>query len=140
MNIIRIDSKGRVLIPSYLRKTMGLLEGSEVIAMDIHLESTAPKGLVFFDTSLADNIGFTKFHGIYDHYPNLEQLSINRYGKIFFLEKIAYQKDYARIEDENESDEIGRLLFDAYTNLGYEIKTIPNDNVENRIKLILSNI
>ncbi len=33
MNIIKIDSKGRVLIPSYLRKTMGLAEGSEIIVV-----------------------------------------------------------------------------------------------------------
>ncbi len=30
MNIVRIDEKGRVLIPSHIRKELGLIEGSEV--------------------------------------------------------------------------------------------------------------
>jgi len=31
MNVVRIDSKGRILIPSYLRKSLGLIESSEII-------------------------------------------------------------------------------------------------------------
>ncbi|MBI5332551.1 MAG: hypothetical protein HZB65_03190 [Candidatus Aenigmarchaeota archaeon] len=31
MNIIRLDSKGRVLIPSYIRKEIGMIENSEII-------------------------------------------------------------------------------------------------------------
>ena len=30
IHIIRIDSKGRILIPSHIRNTMGLLEGTEI--------------------------------------------------------------------------------------------------------------
>ena len=31
MNIVKIDSKGRVLVPSHLRKIVGLAEGAEVM-------------------------------------------------------------------------------------------------------------
>ena len=33
MNIVKIDSKGRVLVPSHLRKLMNIVEGSEVIVV-----------------------------------------------------------------------------------------------------------
>ena len=33
MNIVRLDSKGRVLIPSHIRKDIGMIENSEIIVV-----------------------------------------------------------------------------------------------------------
>ena len=63
-----------------------------------------------------------------------------QYRKIFLLEKLPFEKDYARIEDVEKAHKLQILLRNAYADLGYNIIDVPAISVEKRLEIILSTI
>jgi len=106
----------------------------------INAEKNLPKDeIVFLDRGLPDTIAYYNFYG-YDAGEVLKVCKEKRYRKIFFLESLSFEKDYARKEDEKTAKELSDLIKKAYIDLGYKIVSVPVTSVNERIKFILSNL
>lgn len=94
---------------------------------------------VFMDRSLADNIAYMRHNG---EEPPEELFNIceERYDNIFLLERLDFEDDEARNEDEEEAEEIHTQIREAYLDLGYSINEIPVVSVSDRVDMILDRI
>jgi predicted ATPase len=112
----------------------------KVFEMKMEIESKLPKDkIVFLDRGLPDTIAYYQLYK-----ANIQEIlkacQEKRYKKIFFLEPLSFEKDYARIEDEKRAKKLSELLKKAYLDLGYEVIIVPKMSVEERTKFILSKL
>jgi predicted ATPase len=111
-----------------------------VMEMKVNFESQLPKNeLVFLDRGIPDTIAYFRLYG-FDLEEILKFCQEKTYKKIFFLEQLTFEKDYARIEDWEKTEKLNKLLRSAYLDLGYEVVTVPKMPMEERIGFILSNL
>ena len=104
------------------------------------LEMRLPKDkTIFLDRGIPDTIAYYKLYG-FDTQEILKTFKGKRYKKIFFLEPVKFEKDYARTEDEIAAIKLGDLIKEAYINLGYAVINVPIMSVDERVKFILSNL
>ncbi|RLG14171.1 MAG: hypothetical protein DRN66_02705 [Candidatus Nanohalarchaeota archaeon] len=95
--------------------------------------------LYFFDRAVPDTIAYDKINGI--NTEELEKYSMKtQYKKVFFLEQLKYEKDDARVEDDQLGKLISEKLYEIYTNLGYTLIIIPANSIEERARLILKHV
>lgn len=139
----------RVYIDSEIKsgKTLKEIRNDElefqkkILQLKIDFEKTLnPSSLVFLDRGIPDSIAYMKLCG-YGKDPILKKASKNcSYKKVFLMELIKYESDYARTESEEEAMILDKLLEDAYKELGMNVIRVPKMTVEDRIKFILSNL
>jgi len=138
----------RVFINQEIAKGKSLKEirGDEVefqrrvLKIKIEVENSAPKDkIVFFDRALPDSIAYYQICGL-DPKEVLKFCQKKRYRKIFFLEQLSFNQDYARVEDDKTIKKLNKLLKESYENLGYEVINIPAMSVKDRVQKILSEI
>jgi len=142
-----IPEAARVLIDEYesrgipakeLRKDENFFQ-NKVLQMKIENEDKAPKNeIVFFDRGVPDSIAYFQIDSM--DTEKIKAISKNRYKKIFFLEKLPFEEDYARTEDQETVEKLNQLLLECYENLEYEIIFLPVVSVEERVEIILSNL
>jgi len=111
-----------------------------VLEMKLEAESKLPKNeIAFIDRGIPDSIAYYKFYG-FDLSEILKFCKEKRYKKIFFLEPLPFEKDYARIENEKQAKRLGELIKKAYLDLGYDVVTVPRMPLEERVNFVLSNL
>ncbi len=111
-----------------------------VLEMKINLEGKLPKDqIVFIDRGIPDTVAYYQLYG-FNPKEILKVCQEKKYKKIFFLESLPFEKDYARIEDGKTSKRLSELLKRAYLDLGHEVVVVPNMPIEKRVKFILSNL
>jgi len=97
---------------------------------------------VFLDRSLLDNVAYRR-HFNNDDCRNYEILlgeCEEYYDNVFILERIDFQDDAVRSEDDQEAQEIHSLIVDSYEMLGYSPVHISVKPVDERVDMILNNI
>ncbi len=142
-----VPESSRVLIDRYrangvsaqeLRKDEARFQ-KMVFELKLQVEKLLPKDKpVFLDRGLPDSIAYAQVCGLNPKIFN-DPLP-NRYRKIFFLEEVSFEQDYARVEDEQTRKKIGPLLLKAYQDLNYEVIHVPALVVEKRVLFILDRI
>lgn len=95
--------------------------------------------VVFFDKGIPDCLAYYEIHGL-DLTEVLQHCKEKLYRKVFFLERLPYKKDYARVEEEETARKIGRFAKKWYLSLGYEVVMIPRASIEERANSLLSHI
>lgn len=99
-----------------------------------------PEQTIFIDTGgIPTNIAYYQIVGL-DPAPVIEEAKKRKYRGVFFLERLPFEKDYARVEDEKTVNDLDRLLCEAYSDLGYDVIRVPVTSVEERVKFILKKI
>ena len=112
------------------------------ILLDIKLnrEAITPiEQLTFLERGIPDSTAYYRRNKI----PADEPISHSRtriYREIFWLEQLPFVKDGIRTEDEVRAREIGRLLQEAYSELGYNVVIVPRMSIDERAKFILDRI
>jgi len=148
MGYIVYPEAARVFIDKEMAKGKSLKEirGDEaefqrkVLKIKVEVEKTAPKDkIVFFDRAIPDSIAYYQICGL-DPKEVLKFCQPRKYKKIFFLEQLPFDQDYARIEDGETIKKLNKLLKESYENLGYEVIKIPAMSVQERVKKILNEI
>jgi len=143
-----VHEVARVLIDEEIKKGKTLEDirkndvefQGKILKIKLEIESKLPKNkIVFLDRGIPDNIAYLKAYGL-DFKDVLKYCKEKTYRKIFLLERLPFEKDYARIENEEIAEKLHFLIKEAYANLGYEIVEIPAVKVEERLKIILANI
>ncbi len=89
-------------------KTLKEIRGNEtefqkqVLKIKIKVEKEAPKDkIIFFDRAIPDSIAYYQICGL-DSKEVLKFCQRKVYRKIFFLEQLPFDQDYARVEDNNQ--------------------------------------
>ncbi|NQT22719.1 MAG: ATP-binding protein, partial [Candidatus Omnitrophica bacterium] len=80
-----------------------------------------PKQTIFIDGGgIPSNIAYYQIVGL-DPTIVIKEAKKRKYRGVFFLERLPFEKDYARVEDEKIVSDLDRLLYEAYVNLGYDV-------------------
>lgn len=112
----------------------------KVLKLKIEIENKMPRDkVIFFDRAVPDSIAYYEFLGV-DSKQLKESCKEKRYRKVFFLEQLQFEKDYARVESEELANKLSDLLLNAYLELGYEVIIVPEMSVGDRVKFILSHL
>jgi len=110
----------------------------KVLQMKIEAERRLPpKQIIFFDRGIPDSIAYYRLYRE-NPAPVIKASQKRKYKKVFLLEQLPFEKDYARIEDEDFAKNIQQLLYQSYLDLGYEVVKVPLGTIEERVKFILA--
>ncbi|HCB35441.1 MAG: hypothetical protein A2W52_02625 [Candidatus Taylorbacteria bacterium RIFCSPHIGHO2_02_49_25] len=95
--------------------------------------------IVFLDRAMPDSIAYYQLHGLN---PQEARVVCRRglYRRVFFMEPVAFVKDYARTESPEVIERLNVLLKEAYEQLGYEVITVPAVSVAERVRFILERL
>ena len=114
----------------------------KILEIKIKLEKKIPKReIVFWDRGIPDSEAYYKLQGIaLDNYLK-KAIENSVYKKIFLLDYLPYQKDYSRIESEEEQIKLHRLLRDVYGKINVPVIEVSKMNsAEERLGFILNNL
>lgn len=101
--------------------------------------SLDPRQTVFLDRSLADNIAYRRHAGM-DVPDRLVARCDGRYANVVLLDRLDFEDDYARDEDEDEAAELHAEIRQAYEDLGHDPIEVPVMPVDERVGFILGAI
>jgi predicted ATPase len=107
--------------------------------IDRQMEDRLGNEVVFLDRSLADNIAYMKHHGK-DIPSSLIEECRDRYDNIFLLERLNFKDNKIRNEDEEEAQEIHRLIRETYLELDYSVNEIPVVPIDERADMVLDRL
>ena len=108
-----------------------------VAKLKLKTEAELPlEEVVFLDRAMPDSIAYYQFCGL-DPQEAYAVCHRDLYRKVFLMEPIAFEGDYARTESLDAIARLHDLLRDAYEQLGYGVVTVPVMSVEDRVRFIL---
>ncbi len=99
-----------------------------------------PKELLFMERGIPDSTAYMKMLGAENDKALKEALKNCYYKKVFLVELIKYEIDYARTESKEEALLIDSLLEKSYTDIGIEVTRVPKMSVEKRVEFIINNL
>lgn len=99
-----------------------------------------PKELLFMERGIPDSTAYMKMLGVNNDKALSQALKKCYYKKVFLVELIKYEIDYARTESQEEAMVIDSLLEKSYADLGIQIIRVPKMSVEDRVKFIIGNL
>ncbi len=94
---------------------------------------------IFFQRGIPDTIAYLRMIGN-DNEKIKNDCKESRYSKIFILEPLPYMQDHARTEGEEGAKSIFELLKQVYNELGMRVVIIPKATIEERARMIISEI
>lgn len=112
----------------------------KVVKMKIEREKKIPKNkIMFLDNAVPCSVAYYQICGL-NPQEVIPLCRKNQYQKIFFLEQLPMEKDYARIENAKTIKKLNKLLKEEYENLGYKVINIPATSTKERIQKILAEV
>ena len=102
-------------------------------------QSLLKEDTVFLDRAVPDSIGYYILEGLDPDDP-IQKSRRWRYKKIFFFDRIPFEKDRVRSEDDKIASRIDGLLMKSYRMLDYEIIFVPLMSVNERVRFILKHV
>lgn len=98
------------------------------------------KKLVFMERGIPDSTAYMEMCGTKNDNYLIKALKKCNYKKIFLLELLKYELDYARTESQEEAQLLEKLLEKSYTDLGIKVIRVPKMSVSKRVKFIIDNL
>jgi predicted ATPase len=95
--------------------------------------------IIFLDRALPDSIAYFKSEGLDPSEP-LEKSRIIRYRKIFHFQKLLFENDHVRNENDRMAENLDRLLKQSYELLSYPVVDVPVLTIEQRVDFILERL
>jgi len=143
-----VHEAARAYIHEELQKgnTMAQIKG-DILAFERHIlyqkieieQSLSKDATIFLDRAIPDSIGYYLLEGLNPDDP-IQKSGLWRYKNIFFFERITFEKDTVRSEDDEIAAALDGLLNKSYQMLGYEIISVPLMTVEDRVDFILKHL
>jgi len=143
-----VHEVARAYIDKELKKGKSIAKiKSDILRFERHIlykkieieKSLSKDATVFLDRGVPDSIGYYILEGLYPDEP-IKKSKQTRYNKIFFFERLIFEKDAVRSEDDKIAAELDRILKESYQMLGYEIISVPILNVKDRVDFILKHV
>jgi len=111
-----------------------------ILHTKISIEAELPKdNVIIFDRAIPDSIAYFEAAGL-DSKEAIEKSPRNRYKKVFLLNRLPYQVDHVRIEDNQIAIDLDQGIEQSYRMLGYDVIRINAMPVEDRVKVVLQEI
>ena len=111
---------------------------SHILYKKIDIEKSLPENAtIFFDRAVPDSIAYYILEGLSPEDP-INQSRLIQYKNIFFFQRLSFEKDDVRSEDDKIAGELDRLLLESYQMLGYDVVHVPLISVEERVDYILT--
>ena len=113
----------------------------KILKLKIEAEKSLNKEeITFFDRGIPDSDAYSTLCGIRQD-DLLKQAMINsQYKKVFLLDLLDYEKDYARIETREEQIKIHDLLEESYRKIDADIIKVSVMPPSERLDFILNNL
>jgi len=112
---------------------------SNILYKKIEIEQSLTENtIIFLDRAVPDSIAYYMIEGLNPDDP-IHKSKLTRYKRIFLFERLGFEKDDIRSEDEKIAAQLDRLLQKSYDILGYDVIHVPLMPVERRIDFILKN-
>jgi predicted ATPase len=143
-----VHEVARAYIDKELKKGKSIAKiKSDILRFERHIlykkieieKSLSKDATVFLDRGVPDSIGYYILEGLYPDEP-IKKSKQTRYNKIFFFERLLFEKDAARSEDDKIAAELDRILKESYQMLRYEIISVPILTVKDRVDFILKHV
>ena len=113
----------------------------KVLNLQIDLERRLdPAEKIFLDRALPDEVAYYKYFGIEPDEKLVEYLGIHRYKKIFVMDLLPLDADYARTEDKKAQLDLHNLIIETYQDRGEPIVFVPVLPVKERVQFVLDNL
>lgn len=111
-----------------------------ILYKKIKIEEPLPKKeIIFLDRAVPDSIAYFKSAGLNPNEP-VKKSKLVRYKKIFLFERLEFEKDRVRSENQLKAAEIELLLEKAYQMLDYDIVYVPVLSIQKRMDFILQHL
>jgi predicted ATPase len=95
---------------------------------------------IFFDRALPDEIAYYKYFNLEPDEKLIEYLKNAQYKKIFIMDLLPLDADYARTEDQEAQLALHNLIIEVYKKRGEPIVFVPVLPVKERAKFILDHL
>lgn len=113
----------------------------KVLNLQIDLERRLdPQELIFLDRGLPDELAYYQYFNLPPDEKLVEYLNQNLYKKIFIMDLLPLDKDYARTEDVDAQKALHDLIIDTYRKQNQPIVMVPVLPPKERVKFILDNL
>ena len=113
----------------------------KVLNLQIDLEHRLdPHELIFLDRGLPDELAYYQFFNLPPDEKLVEYLKTAIYKKIFVMDLLPLDKDYARTEDEIAQKALHQLIIDSYKSRKEPIVMVPVLSPKERVAFILANL
>jgi predicted ATPase len=113
----------------------------KVLNLQIDLERRLdPEEMVFLDRGLPDELAYYKYFDLSPDEKLVEYLKTATYKKIFIMDLLPLDKDYARIEDVEAQKALHQLIIESYQTRNEPIVMVPVLPPKERTAFILANL
>lgn len=103
-------------------------------------EELNPEETVFLDRGIPDNYAYYEFFNIKPPQFIIDAYNSSTYKKVFYLERVSFEKDTVRVETEDQMRILEQLAMKYYKNLHMDIVYVPVMSEQERVEFILQNI
>ncbi|MBU0988006.1 MAG: ATP-binding protein [Proteobacteria bacterium] len=143
-----IHEVARTYIDQELQKGKSIVQiKSDVFSFEQHILNTKieieknlpAEALIFLDRAVPDSIGYYILEGLKPADP-IQKSRQSRYKKIFFFERLKFEEDPVRSEDDRIAARLDRLLKEGYQTLGYDVVDVALMPLKARIDFILNQL
>lgn len=112
----------------------------EILMRKVRIERDLPADeVVFLDRGLPDSIAYYRLDGL-DPAEPLRLSRQVRYEAVFHFDRLRFQTDPVRSENDVIADRLDRLIAEAYAELGYAPVRVAPVDVEQRVKAVLEGV
>ena len=112
-----------------------------ILDMQVEQEKQlAPDEVVFLDRALPDALAYYHFLNLPEDKKIQDATREVSYKKVFILDPLPLQRDYARTEDSADQKRIHELLTEVYQSLSFPVIHVPVLPPEERVDFILKNL
>jgi len=128
-------------------KTTGEIRANHLVfqrgVLDMQIEQEkqlAPDEVVFLDRALPDALAYYHFLNLPEDREMKDAIHQASYKKVFIMDPLPLQRDYARTEDETAQKRIHELLTKVYESLPFPVIHVPVLPPEERVDFILKRL
>lgn len=112
----------------------------QILKMKIDIEKELPKEkTVFFDRGIPDTEAFNRLYNTQNSRLLNSAIESCGYKKVFLLDFLDLDQDYARIETREDQKKLHNFLEKSYKQLNFPLIKVPKLSITKRLKFILNN-
>lgn len=113
----------------------------KVLNLQVELERRLnPNEEIFFDRALPDEVAYYEYFKLEPDEKLVEYLKNAHYKKIFIMDLLPLDSDYARTEDRQAQIDLHKLIIGVYEKRGEPIVFVPVLPVKERVQFVLDHL
>jgi predicted ATPase len=133
------EGMGRHLTLEEIRSDKGDFQNL-VLRTKVEIEKGLPRDeVIIFDRAIPDSIAYFEVACL-DPTLAVSKSPRDHYRKVFMLDRVPFQKDQARAEDQGTAARLDQSLEAGYRQRGYEVTRIGVMPVKERLRLLIEEI